>query len=73
MDGRINPEGIPRDQLTWALTQARIVRAAVRIDQCLLCRDPHVNEAGLCVICWTYLTPEETELATNWATGVLPE
>lgn len=73
MDGRINPEGIQRHQLTWVLTQPRYVRAAVRIDQCLLCRDKNVNEAGLCSVCWTYLTPEETELAIHWMTGVLPE
>ncbi|MBA4293317.1 hypothetical protein C0431_10135 [bacterium] len=73
VDGRINPEGVPRDQLTWVLTQAKMVRDAVRIDRCLLCRDPAVNEAGICGVCWTYLTPEEVELATNWSTGVMPE
>lgn len=73
MDGRINPEGIPRDQLTWALTQPLVVRDAVRTDRCLLCRDPKVNEAGLCGICWTYLSPAETELALNWTSGVMPE
>lgn len=73
MDGRINPEGIPRDQLVWALGQARIVQEAVRTDRCLLCRDPKVNEAGLCSVCWTYLTAAETELALNWTSGVMPE
>ncbi|MEZ5163598.1 MAG: hypothetical protein R2688_07560 [Fimbriimonadaceae bacterium] len=73
VDDRLNPEGVPRHQLTFFLTQARVVRSAVQRDCCLLCCDPKVNEAGLCHICFAYLTDEEYKLAEHWITGVMPE
>lgn len=72
MDDRLHPEGVQRSQLKWVLTQERFVKAAVRMDQCLLCRNKRVNEAGLCDVCWTFLDDPETELALKWTSGVAP-
>lgn len=69
---RWNSEGIPRDHLAWALTQRRFVEAARRIDACLLCRRPKVNEAGLCTVCHSLLDDRERALAQRWLTGVGP-
>ncbi|QYK54142.1 MAG: hypothetical protein KF824_04415 [Fimbriimonadaceae bacterium] len=72
MNDRLHPEGVERSQLAWVLTQARFVKVAVRIDQCLLCRNKSVNEAGLCDVCFTFLDDKETELALRWTSGVAP-
>ncbi|MDI9641137.1 hypothetical protein QPK87_05595 [Kamptonema cortianum] len=72
VDGRDHPEGIPRDQLIWSLNQERIVRTAIRIDRCLLCREPGVNESGLCLLCFSYLTPDERPHAEMWTMGAMP-
>jgi heterodisulfide reductase subunit B len=72
VDERLNSEGLRRDQLTWALTQARIVRGARKINSCLLCRDRGVNEAGLCNVCYTLLNDAEHRLANRWMSGEGP-
>ncbi len=69
---RLNPEGIPRDQLRYALSQRRFVMTARRIDACLLCRNPRVNESGLCEVCYALLTDEELRLASRWLSGEGP-
>lgn len=69
---RLNGEGIPRSQLAWALTQAHLVRSAIKIDSCLLCRAERVNEAGLCNLCYTLLQPNEQVLAERWFIGMAP-
>lgn len=66
---RYNSEGIPRDELVWALTQRRLVREARKIDSCLLCRRDGVNEAALCPICWAILDEIELTAATRWTSG----
>lgn len=63
---RLNPEGIPRTQLAFALTQPRRVYEARRIDSCLLCRRPQVNDAALCEVCYSMLDGEEHRLASRW-------
>ena len=63
---RLNPEGIPRKQLSFVLSQSRRVYEARRIDSCLLCRHPKVNDAGLCELCYSMLDGEELQLATRW-------
>jgi hypothetical protein len=70
---RFNSEGIPRDQLGWALAQPKFVLNARKINACLLCRRNHVNEAGLCEVCWALLSDEELALATRWTSGAMPE
>lgn len=69
---RINPTGIPRSELVWALGQTRLVSQARARDACLLCRGPGVNEAGLCRICYSLLSDEELVLARRWLAGVGP-
>lgn len=70
---RFNPEGIRRRDLKWVLSEARFVHEARRIDRCLLCKRPHVLEAGLCGICQALLEdPEELALVGRWATGGAP-
>lgn len=69
---RWNSEAIPREELAWALGRPDIVRAARRIDKCLLCRAPHVNEAGLCPTCWAILDEPDLTLAQRWLSGVGP-
>ena len=69
---RQHPQGIQRDQLTWVLTQPRLVRTAVRLDTCLLCCNHKVNEAGLCDICYCLLGDEEQRLAESWMAGATP-
>ncbi len=69
---RINGEGIRRTELKWALTQVRVIRDARRIDRCLLCRRTDVNEAALCLVCWSSLDDEELRLAQRWTLGVAP-
>lgn len=69
---RLHPEGIPRDQLIWVLTQSRLVRTAVRLDTCLLCCNHRVNEAGLCDICYCLLNDAELVLAERWLAGATP-
>jgi len=69
---RLNSEGIPRHTLKFALRTSRIVREARRIDSCLLCRRPSVNEAGLCDVCYSALDGEELQLATRWLSGFEP-
>jgi hypothetical protein len=61
---RLNSEGILRRDLPFALKNRRMVTDARRIDSCLLCRRPHVNEAALCDVCYAMLEGEELELAT---------
>jgi hypothetical protein len=63
---RLNPEGIPRKQLSFVLSQSRRVHEARRIDRCLLCRRSRVNDAGLCELCYSMLDGEELRLATRW-------
>jgi hypothetical protein len=72
MNNRWNSEGIPRDQLKWALTQKTMVLRARRTRQCLICCASSVNEAGLCDICWAVLDEKELELAGKWLSGVGP-
>lgn len=69
---RLNPEGIPRNQLSFVLGEPRRVREARRIDACLLCRHGRVNEAGLCESCTSMLDGEELRLVTRWTSGVAP-
>ena len=69
---RYNSEGIRRDQLSLALKDRRLVLHARKIDGCLLCRSPKVNEAGLCSVCWVLLDESEMELARRWMTGAGP-
>ena len=66
---RLNPEGIPRKQLAFVLTQPRRVLEARRIDACLLCRREGVNAAALCEVCYAMLDGEEQSLATRWTSG----
>lgn len=66
---RLNPEGIPRSDLIWALTERRFVRMARRLDKCLLCRRGQVNESGICGVCWATLEEDELKLALKWLSG----
>jgi hypothetical protein len=66
---RYNSEGIPRDLLSVALKDRRAVLNARKIDKCLLCRAPKVNEAGLCPVCWVLLSDDEMALARKWTVG----
>ena len=69
---RINATGLRREQLVWALTQNRLVSAARKEDSCLLCRSQRVNEAGVCVVCFSMLTDDELKLARRWLAGTGP-
>ncbi|HVL38170.1 MAG TPA: hypothetical protein VM328_02155 [Fimbriimonadaceae bacterium] len=69
---RWNSEGIPREDLRFALKDRRQVLLARRIDQCLLCRRPRVNEAGLCGACWAVLPEDDLRLAQRWLSGEGP-
>jgi hypothetical protein len=69
---RWNAEAIPRNELAWALGRSDIVRTARRIDSCLLCRAPEVNEAALCPACWAILDEPEIGIAQEWMTGARP-
>lgn len=69
---RLNSEGIPREQLAWALGQRKIVEDARSIDSCLLCRGPRVNEAALCDVCWPLLSEAEGLVAQSWLVGGSP-
>ncbi|AIE88140.1 hypothetical protein [Fimbriimonas ginsengisoli] len=69
---RLNSEGIRRDELAFTLRNRYKVQSARRIDACLLCRRPHVNEAALCDVCYSTLEGEELELATCWLRGTAP-
>lgn len=69
---RLNSEGIRREDLLWVLSQPSHVRTARRIDACLLCRRPNVNEAALCDCCWATLSEAELEAAVKWTMGAKP-
>jgi len=70
MIDRWNSEGIPREDLKVTLKTPRLVRFAKRIDSCLLCRRPHVNEAGLCEVCTALVyDAEELQLINAYRTG----
>ena len=69
---RLNSEGVPREHLKLVLRDRRTVNAARKIDRCLLCRRPGVNEAGLCGVCWAALDEEELALAQRWLSGQGP-
>ena len=45
---------------------------ARQIDSCLLCRNPRVNEAALCEVCWAMLDDDELKLALRWLSGEGP-
>lgn len=66
---RLNPIGLPRDELAYTLTQSRFVMRARRTNSCLLCRKAGVNEAGLCDSCYVMLNDEELRLAERWLGG----
>lgn len=72
MDDRFNSEGIPRRRLSIALRTRRVVLTARRIDSCLLCKRPEVNEAGVCAVCYAILNDEELGLAERWMRGQGP-
>ncbi len=69
---RLNSEGILRSELRHALNAPERVKAARRIDACLLCRRPRVNEAGICDVCYSGLEGEDARLANRWLTGQGP-
>ncbi len=69
---RYNSEGIRREELAWALTQRHIVAGFRRIDRCMLCRNPHVNEAALCPVCTAMLNDEELRQVERWMNGIAP-
>jgi hypothetical protein len=69
---RFNNEGIPRHTLVLALRDRRLVMTARRVDACLLCRRPRVNDSGLCDVCYSGLEGEELRLAVSWLSGVGP-
>lgn len=69
---RLNPEGIPRQDLKWVLTQERLVREARKIDSCLMCKADRINEAALCQVCWALLDDDELRSAQRWTMGVAP-
>lgn len=56
----------------YALQTRRIVMFARETDACLLCRRSNVNEAGLCLMCYSTLDTPEIQLAVRWMTGVGP-
>ncbi len=68
---RINPTGIPRDDLVYHLKRPDYVKIAVQTDSCLLCRSNRVNEAGLCNLCSAQLSTEELALVEQWMAGLL--
>jgi len=67
---RWNSEGIPRDQLMWALTQRPVIRSFRKLDSCMLCRRKGVNEAALCEACFSMLDGIEFDSAQQWLSGV---
>jgi hypothetical protein len=69
---RFNSEGVPRDALLWTLTQRDKVMRARKLDSCLLCCSPKVNEGGLCDKCMAIVTKEELKLVEKWMAGVGP-
>lgn len=69
---RLNSEGIPRNELMYALQTRKIVIFARQTDSCLLCCRNNVNEAGLCLMCYSTLDTPEIQLAVRWMTGVGP-
>ena len=46
--------------------------AARKADACLLCKNPRVNEAALCEVCYSALDDDELRLATRWLAGLGP-
>ena len=68
----MNSEGIIRENLMHALKDPRTVREAKRIDRCLLCRRPGVNDAALCEFCWALLDEDELKQGQRWLSGVGP-
>lgn len=69
---RVNSEGIRREELPYYLTRADLIARARASDACLLCRRPRVNEAALCMVCWSSLDEDELKLATRWTSGIAP-
>ncbi len=69
---RINGTGLKREDLAWALGRPDYVAQARKNNFCLLCREPHVNEAGLCKVCYSLLEDHELKLATQWLSGLRP-
>lgn len=66
---RLNSEGIPLQDLAATLRDRPKVITARRIDRCLLCRRPRVNEAGLCDSCYSVLPDAEAAIAHRWMRG----
>lgn len=69
---RLNGEGIPRNQLEWALTQRKMVLTARKINSCLLCCSKPVNEGGICDVCMAILNDKELKLVERWMGGTGP-
>lgn len=69
---RLNSEAIPRRFLMRALLDTHLVPTFRRIDRCLLCRRPGVNEAALCLVCWALLEDDEMRQAQRWLNGGAP-
>jgi hypothetical protein len=69
---RLNSEAIPRDKLMLALRNRRLVMEHRKLDKCLLCCSPDVNESALCIVCWSLLSDEEYKLGERWLCGVGP-
>jgi hypothetical protein len=69
---RVNPEGIVREDLAWALNQRGLVFTARRMNTCLVCRRRGVDESGLCNVCTATLSEQEQDLVEKWRRGTGP-
>lgn len=69
---RWNAEGLPRNQLIWALSRPDIVGRFRRINSCMLCMARDVNEAALCEVCYGMLEGDELNAAVDYMAGVRP-
>lgn len=69
---RLNEEGVPRDQLLGALKRPDMVEFARKHNRCMVCGRRRVNEAGLCMGCYSALSDAELKVAERWLGGSLP-
>ena len=69
---RFNSEGVLRSDLLLTLRTPRKVKTARSVDSCLLCRSKNVNEAALCLVCYSLLDGEELRMANRWMAGMEP-
>ncbi len=58
--------GVPRDRVIEILRNPKLVAQAIKRGRCFQCQAIDIDPTGLCLICRTFLSDEEREVAQSY-------